>query len=325
MGAILVSTLQEWPAWILITIGFYVSYRVLKFPDLTVDASFVAGTVATACAALSWGSSLAGLALAIVLSSIAGLATSIVYLTNPRPSYKLLSGVLVIFAFYSINYRVLSHRTSAGFSNIRTSFNMLADYEASLGLNPYRLLTMGFCIIVVVVVVASLSWFLNTRYGVVIRTIGSRKQLISYDRWRTGMYLSSGLIISNLIVGIGGWLYASINSYATINVFGTIIHALAAAIIGEAIYERLPLGKDRRISMKSIIVAPILGVTIYQFVKSFVAWAVIRESQSVSKTDISFNSQDQNTFIAILLVISIIAIRYIMMSRKYEQDDEGEL
>lgn len=99
---ILIAILRELPAWILVSLGFYIAYRVLKFPDLTVDASFVTGTVGTACAALSWHSSILGMLLAVFLGVTAGLCTGALYLTNPRPAFKLLASVLVLLAFYSV-------------------------------------------------------------------------------------------------------------------------------------------------------------------------------------------------------------------------------
>lgn len=314
---ILISTIREWPAWIMVTIGFYIAYRVFKFPDLTVDASFIAGTVGTACAAVYWNSTLMGLLLAVFLGALAGFFTSVVYLTNPRPAYKLLAGVLVIFAFYSINYRVLGHQVEAGFAFKSTAMNALADFEANHGLNNLRPLTFLVGLTVVGILIISLRWLFQTNYGIIIRSIGSRQHLVSNNRFKAGIFLSTGLILTNIIVGIGGWFYASINTYASINVFGTIIHALAAAIIGEAIFERLPFGKDRRTSVWALLTAPVVGATIYQLFKSIVAWIMTKESESIDKTIISINQQDHNTFIAVILVIVIVVVRWFALHRNY--------
>lgn len=322
MLSILISTFREWPAWIMVALGFYIAYRVLKFPDLTVDASFIAGTVGAACAAVNWNSSFWGLILAILLSGIAGLATSLVYLSNPRPAYKLLAGVLVIFAFYSINYRVLGYQVEAGFVAKHTFMNMIVEFEASHRMNTLRPLSFSLGMVLVVIQVIFLWWLLHTSYGLVLRTIGSRYQLIMKNKIHVAGYLISGLVLSNIIVGIGGWYYGSTNGYASINVFGTIIHALAAAIIGETIVEHVPIGKDRRASVWPLLVAPIVGVTVYQFLKACVAWFMMKESENISGGGIiSINQQDHNTFVAVFLVLLIIVARWLASLHKTDIPD----
>ncbi|MEJ2745001.1 MAG: hypothetical protein P8123_04850, partial [bacterium] len=89
MIAILSSFIKELPAWMMVTLGFYIAFRVLQYPDLTVDASFIAGAVGTAAMALYYHSSCLGLLLAFTLSALAGTLTGLIYLTNPKDAYKL--------------------------------------------------------------------------------------------------------------------------------------------------------------------------------------------------------------------------------------------
>jgi len=304
---IFLTTFFELPVWMLITLGFYISYKVLKFPDLTVDASFLVGTVSAACAAMFLQSSFLGLLFAILFGALAGFITGTIYLTNPRPAYKLLSGLLVIFAYYSLNFRLLGRRVSANFLLEPTLINKIIEAEAGLGsfciYKPYRLL-IGLLFLALVICV--LIKFLGSTHGLLLRCIGSRSSLFcSAKKNSVAIYIYIGLIISNVIVSIGGWLYGSINSYAYINIFGTIMHVLASAIIGELIIERLPIGLDNRSSIMAIILAPLVGALVYYFFRSLVAVIMLLESKSIDGDTISIHRQDQNTLLAFFLLLTI--------------------
>lgn len=317
------ASLIDLPAWMLVSLGFYIAYRVLRFPDLTVDASFVSGTVGAACGAIYWASSSLGLLVAISLSSLAGLLTSIVYLVNPRPSYKLLAGVLVVFGFYSINYRVLSYKTEAGFSTVATQMNYVSELQALYNLNTLKPITFLIGFLIIIITVFLFKKLLHTRYGLILRSVGSRKYLLSNKRLRPAFYLTSGLILSNVIVGIGGWFYGSINSFATINVFGSIIHALAAAIIGEVLIEKIGWFRDRRTSVWVLLLTPLIGAFIYQLLRAIIAFLLTSES-NVNQTNYSINMHDHNTLLAIIVIMIVLAIKAVTLSAKYDLPNEDE-
>lgn len=310
----LYSTLPELPAWILVATGFYFSYRILKFPDLTVDASFTAGMVGAACGAIVFQSSFLGLIFALLLSSLAGLLTSFIYMSNPRPAYKLLAGVFVIFAFYSVNYRIIDKKTEVGFANMKTAFNFLADYQVGLPFSLQLFVGIFICILVFII----FRHFLKSHLGIIIRSIGSRPNL---EVKNINSFYIIGLILSNSVVGLGGWYYSSINSYANINVFGTIIHALAIAIIGELLLENLPFLRDRRTSPTAILISPILGAIIYQFIKTTVTYVMANETGD----EVAINQQDNNAFVAVSLILLILFVKYIRNNKINNQPLEIDI
>lgn len=337
---VLRASLIELPAWMLVALGFYFAFRVLKFPDLTVDASFVTGTVATAMAATNFSSSALGLVLAILFGCLAGTATWLVYLTNPRPAYKLLAGVLVMFASYSVNYRLLNHAVESCFTMQRTEMNRLAEFEASTYASGFKPLSLSIGLALVLVLILCLRALMATHFGLVLRSVGSRPSLVMSNgpryagNWRrsglsrfnrVNMSLWFGLALSNAIVGTGGWFYASTNATCSINIFGTVIHALAAIIIGETICGVVPGVRDRRTSIWVLVITPLGGAIVYQIVKAFVAWVMVDLSVGIDGSNVSYNSQDQNFLFVILLLVLILLSKAISQwahATDYQETDE---
>ncbi|NTV67126.1 MAG: hypothetical protein HGB06_05480 [Chlorobaculum sp.] len=314
-------SLWDMPGWMLVSIGFYVSYRVLKFPDLTVDASFVTATCGAAIAATLYDSSLIGIVFASILSGFSGLMTALIYLSNPRPAYKLLAGALILFVSYSINFRVLGHATESTFDKTDTFMNKISIYEIQHGLYPYKPITLLVGIFLVFFVCCVYFWFLRTNAGLVFRTIGPRSNIICNKGFRRGKILILGLIITNVTVGFGGWYQASIDGFAQIILFGTILHALAAAILGEILFERIKIFGDRRGSVTAILAAPIVGAFLYQLIQTGVQYFFINESMATSDKIISVNQQDSNTFIAGLIILIVLGVRFLTLK---SQLDEGQ-
>lgn len=319
---ILIAVVRELPAWMLVSLGFYVAYRVLKFPDLTADASFVTGMVGAGAAAVTWHSSLAGLALALGLGFAAGSLTGTIFVLYPKSAYKLLAGVIVLLAFYSINYRVLGYRVDLGFIAEPTEMNQLAAFEAANGMNTIRPLTLLVGVILLATFCFLFVLLFRSELGLALRALGTRPNLASASNRRPRVYLILGLACCNATVAAGGWLYASVNSYANVNVFGTIVHALAAAIIGEILVERLYRGPDRRVAVAPLIVAPLVGALAYQTLRASGAWVIVRATTRTSG-GISINQQDYNTLVAVAIVLVVILVRAIAFrSWRYSIENE---
>lgn len=314
-GAI-TSILPEMPAWILASTGFYFAYRIMNFPDITVDGSFVAGSVAAATVAFHSASSLGGLFLSIILGLFSGSITCLIYLIYPRNAYKMLSGIFVVLGLYSLNFRLLDHRTELSFGYISTGMNQLNDFEIQNSFPVRFLLGLG----IILFVDLGLWYLLKTKFGLILRSVGTRPKL---EGLKPRRFLLVGIALANILVGIGGWFYASVNSYARISVFGTIIHALAISIIGEMVIGSMPFLKDKRISPSTILLTPIVGSIIYLFVKGGVYFLMVDPQSEL----VSINQQDMNAVVALLLIVILILVRFFkFLHKKFSIDDyETEL
>lgn len=298
------------PVWVLVSVGFYFSLRILRFPDITVDATFLAGSAGAASMAMNYQSSLGGFFFAILLGAIGGALTGLLYLIYKTPVFKLLSSVLVMFSFYSINLRAMNMQADAQFSNAKTFFNRLIAYDVSNGMNTFRPVSTLFAFLICGIIICALYRLLKTDIGLFLRTIGSRPQIVSISGKKPEVLLILGLVISNSIVAIGGFLDGCIDANTNINTYGTVIHALAAVIFGEVLVKNLPFRKRQGVSVTLMVWTPVIGACSYQVVRSLVLWFVTHISGGTGAEKVfSLTNYDQNAIFAIILTGLILASR----------------
>ncbi|MEJ2745000.1 MAG: hypothetical protein P8123_04845, partial [bacterium] len=216
-----------------------------------------------------------------------------------------------------INYRILGHRNYIIFNDSNSFMDRIAAFEAKHHLWSFRPCTVLLGFGMVIALLLFYRWLLNTVMGLRLRAVGSRPYLVSYSRGPVGKYIIIGLILSNVTVGLGGWFSSSLNENANISVFGTILHALAAAIIGESIIEHLPRFKDRRTSVMTILLAPLVGATIYIFFRASVTWFIMEEIQGADPQNYRLSTQDANAVIASFIIVAIMALRF--FSQKWKE------
>ncbi len=265
----------------LVALGVYISFRLLRFPDLTVDGSFPLG--GAVCAILiSTGTNpwLATLA-ATAAGAVAGLITG--WLNVKLKIMDLLASILMMIALYSINLRVMGG-PNVPLINDTTVFTLLqpegmADYVA----RPLILL------LIVVLAKLALDWFFATERGLAIRATGSNARMARAQGVNTGAMVLLGMAISNALVGLAGELFAQTQGGADISMgIGTIVIGLAAVIVGESI---LP---SRRIVWATLAV--VVGAIVYRF---FIAAAL-------NSDFIGLKAQDLNLVTALLVTVALV-------------------
>jgi len=291
------------PGWLLLSFGFYFALRVLRFPDLTVEASFIAGSAGAAWGATAYGSSLMGLLMGAFLGALAGGITGTIYAIKQTSVFKLLSGVLVLFAFYSVNIRVLSLQTDVGFSQEPTAFNQLIDWEARKGWIFWRPFSTICLYIVATIIIVAVLYLLYTKSGLLIRSVGSRPDILRNSGVSPLKVLIPCLIMANTVVAIGGWCYGTINANTNITEFGFVIHALAAAIFGELLARGLLKKLSRRSRLWAVVLPPVLGATAYTVIRAFVIWLVVMGVGGDTETIwLAVRREDLNLLFALVLV-----------------------
>ncbi|ALC85797.1 ABC transporter permease [Bacillus sp. FJAT-22090] len=257
MFSAIFGSVEQGIIYAIMALGVYLTFRVLDFPDLTVDGSFVtgAGTAATMIV-LGYHPALATL-VAILAGFIAGCITGLLHTKgkiNP-----LLSGILMMIALYSINLRImgLTVENSIGRPNIpllnsETLFSQFYSWWGSLGIDEainnflksigieFVPSTWGTIVIVAILVFAIkliVDWFLKTEVGLAIRATGDNKKMIRSFSANTDTLVIIGLGISNGLVALSGALIAQYAKFADIGMgIGMIVIGLASVIIGEAIF-----------------------------------------------------------------------------------------
>lgn len=249
--SMIVSAIGQGLLWSILGIGLFLTFRILDFPDMTVEGTFPFGA-AVAVALISHGfSPVFGLVGAFVAGLLAGLTTGLLYTKGHVPI--LLAGILVMTALYSINLRVL------GRSNL-SLLNKPNLFSASFlkNLPPYFdsiVLGVVFCVIVVLLVI----WFLQTDLGQAFIATGDNENMARSLGIHTDNMKIMGLMVANGFIGLAGGLIAQNNGYADVNMgVGVIVIGLAAIIVGEVAFGELTLNQR--------LVATVLGSIIYRFV-----------------------------------------------------------
>jgi len=254
-GHVLSFSLYEGLVFGFVAIGVYLTFRVLGFPDLTVDGSFTLGAaVAAVLIVKGVNPSLATLA-AFGVGLCAGLATSLLNTKLRIPA--LLAGILMMVALYSINLRVMG---GANVSLLRevTIFTQVSEF-LGVGTRIVRSLIVAGGLAVIVFFI--LNWFLRTEIGLALRATGDNEQMVRGFGVNTDMTTILGVSISNGLVALGGAVVAQGQGFADVGMgIGMIVMGLAAVIIGEALFR--PKGVAR------LLLAVLGGTFIYRLVIS---------------------------------------------------------
>lgn len=268
----------------LVALGVLISFRMLRFPDLTVDGSFpLGGAVAATLIGLGVDPFVATAA-AIAAGALAGLITG--WLNVSLKIMDLLASILMMIALYSINLRIMG-RPNVPLISEPTIFTvllpgMLPDYVER------PLLLLG----VVVVVKLALDWFFSTETGLAIRATGANPRMARAQGIATGRATLVGMAISNALVGLAGALFAQTQGGADISMgIGTIVIGLAAVIVGESV---LPA---RRLVWTTLAV--IIGALLYRL---FIAIAL-------NSDFIGLQAQDLNLVTALLVAAALVLPR----------------
>ncbi|MEC1722878.1 ABC transporter permease [Schinkia azotoformans] len=234
----------------IMALGVYLSFRILDFPDLTVDGSFVTGAAVTAVLIVNGANPFLATIVALLAGFLAGCITGLLHTKGKINA--LLSGILMMIALYSINLRIMG-KSNVPLLNQETSITKLTSFWKSLGIDDgiNSLLTnMGlqnylpktwaiifFMLIITFVIKCITDWFLRTEIGLAIRAVGDNKKMISSFSANTDTLTIVGLGISNALVAFSGALIAQYNSFSDVGMgIGMIVIGLASVIIGEALF-----------------------------------------------------------------------------------------
>jgi putative ABC transport system permease protein len=244
-------SLEQGLAYGLVALGIVISFRILSFPDLTVDGSFPLGAAVAArliTAGLAPGISVL---IAVAAGFLAGCCTG---LLNTRLKINsLLSGILMMTVLYSVNLRIM------GRSNIQllTVDTLLTPLER---LDLPRLVPLIlFFLVVAVGMKIAIDLFMHTQLGMAMRATGDNEQMIRALGVNTDHMTVLGLGLSNACVALSGALVAQDQGFADVGMgIGMIVAGLASIIIGEALFGIRTVAR--------MTLAALVGSVIYKFI-----------------------------------------------------------
>ncbi|CAM4264392.1 ABC transporter permease [Bordetella tumbae] len=265
----------------LVALGVFISFRLLRFPDLTVDGSFPLGGAVAATLISGGVDPFTATLAATAAGAVAGLITG--WLNVKLRIMDLLASILMMIALYSVNLRIMG-KPNVPLITEPTVFTILqpewlSDYVAR------PLILVG----VVLIVKLLLDWFLSTQSGLAMRATGSNGRMARAQGVNTGGMILAGMALSNALVGLAGALFAQTQGGSDISMgIGTIVIGLAAVIVGESI---LP---SRKLVLATLAV--IIGALVYRL---FIALAL-------NSDFIGLQAQDLNLVTAVLVTIALV-------------------
>ena len=265
----------------LVALGVFLSFRVLNFPDLTVDGSFPLGAAVAATLIVNGVDPFTATALAFLCGGLAGSVTAWLHLRFRIQ--HLLASILTMIALYSINLRIMGRPNVAiiGEPTVLTPFEFLGLPEAYL--KPLLLFVL------VALVTLLLGRFLISEYGLAVRAAGANARMARSFGVATAQANYVGMALSNALVALGGALFAQMNGFADITIgTGTIIVGLASVIVGEVI-----LGAR---GVLVTVVACVAGALVYRLAVAL----------ALNADFLGLQSSDLNLVTAVLVAVALI-------------------
>ncbi|RJQ61045.1 MAG: hypothetical protein C4517_09290 [Stygiobacter sp.] len=267
-----------------LTLGLSLSFRVLNYPDLTLEGSMIIG------GAISYYIISQGINpfLSLLFGGIAGMLAG--FFTAIQNIYlkvgKLLSGIITTAIIYSLTIRVLAGRSNARFNEGQSIFSIL---------NPSNNTNITIMIIMVILLCLTLflTYYFKTKSGMLLRAAGGNERfLISYGK-NPKIYTFVGLGLANAVIGLGGAILVNFKNTVDINMsFGLLVSALAAMVIGETIINAHKMWHG--------IIGNIIGTIIYNL-----AIGIFLFSWD-SQNDSFFIPSDVRMITGLLLIIPIL-------------------
>lgn len=269
-------------------LGVYLTFRVLDFPDLTVDGSFTTGAATAAMLILNGTNPLLASLAGAAAGFVAGIVTGLLHTKGKIDG--LLAGILTMIALWSINLRIMD----------KSNIPLLRSDQIFTPLKDAKLLgtptSVAIFLAVIVLLALAVIWFLKTDMGLSLRATGDNGPMIQSFGVSTDFNKILMLGLSNGFVGFCGALIAQYQGFADISMgIGLILVGLASVIMGQAI-----LGQK---NLWLAVAAVIVGAVLYRII----IFAALRAG---------LDPNDMKAITAVLVIIALVLPRWKMMPRR---------
>ena len=235
------ATIEQSLIFAIMVLGVYISFRILNFPDMTVDGTFPLGAAISAKLLTLGVNPYLTLLVALVAGAGAGAITGLIHVKLKVKD--LLAGILVMTALYSINLRVM------GKSNIP-----LFEEDNIFNTEYSMMITI---VVLILISKLLLDYLLKTKFGFALKALGDNENLIVSLGLNEEKYKIYGLMIANAFVAFSGAVLAQYQGFADVGMgTGIIVIGLASIIIGDTLF-----GKRRRLAGTTIV---IIGSILYR-------------------------------------------------------------
>ncbi|HEO0466896.1 TPA: ABC transporter permease [Streptococcus agalactiae] len=244
----IISSVSQGLLWGILGLGIYLTFRILKFPDITTEGSFPLGGAVCVTLMNQGVNPILATILGMLSGMLAGFVTGLLYTKGKIPT--ILAGILVMTSCHSIMLMVMK-RANLGLNEIQT----LKDFLPFS--NDLNLLVLG--LIAILLVISALIYFLYTRLGQAYIATGDNPDMAKSFGIDTDKMEMLGLIVSNGLIALSGALVSQQDGYADVSKgIGVIVIGLASIIIGEVLY-------STGLTLFERLIAIVVGSILYQF------------------------------------------------------------
>ncbi|HEN4571428.1 TPA: ABC transporter permease [Streptococcus agalactiae] len=244
----IISSVSQGLLWGILGLGIYLTFRILKFPDMTTEGSFPLGGAVCVTLMNQGVNPILATILGMLSGMLAGFVTGLLYTKGKIPT--ILAGILVMTSCHSIMLMVMK-RANLGLNEIQT----LKDFLPFS--NDLNLLVLG--LIAILLVISALIYFLYTRLGQAYIATGDNPDIAKSFGIDTDKMEMLGLIVSNGLIALSGALVSQQDGYADVSKgIGVIVIGLASIIIGEVLY-------STGLTLFERLIAIVVGSILYQF------------------------------------------------------------
>lgn len=258
--ALILSVFEQGLLYAIMALGMYITYKILDFPDMTVDGSFPMGAAITAVLISKGMHALVTLPICFAAGALVGVITGLIHVK--LKVRDLLSGIIMMTALYSVNLTIAG-RANVPIYNMQTIFdNDLINGIIPAGLEPYK--TAIIITIIALLTKFILDAYMSTKSGFLLRAVGDNDTLVTSLGVDKGFVKIVGLAIANGLVALSGCIFAQQQRFFDISIgTGTAVIGLASVIIGTTLLKKA--------SFLKVTTSVVMGSVIY---KACVAIAV---------------------------------------------------
>lgn len=277
---VLINILEQGLLFSLVAIAVYITYKILDFPDMSVDGTFPMGAAISASLLVSGVNPWISILAAALGGAVAGAITGFLHVKLKIDN--LMAGILMMIGLYSINLRIMG-KANVPLFNVKHLFK--------LQISPIVII-----LLMLIIVKVLLDLYLKTKSGFLLMAVGDNEQVVSSLGVNKDLVKVLGLTISNALAALAGALTAQYQGFSDVGMgTGTVVMGLAAVIIGSSLFERVSFIKATTLS--------ILGAIIYKG-----AIAIVLK--------LGLNANDLKLMTAIIVVIALCSNNGIFKFKK---------
>lgn len=234
--ALILSVLEQGMIYGILALGVYITYKILDFPDLTVDGSFPFGAAVTVRLISLGVPAVVTLPVAFLGGALVGICTGLIHVK--LKVRDLLSGIIMMTGLYTINLWIAGTGYVPIFNKSTIFENSVVNAVCPAALSRFK--TVIIILIITLVAKYLLDWYMNTKSGFLLRAVGDNDVIVTSLGVDKGLVKIVGLSIANGLVALSGCIFAQQQrSFEISSGTGAVVIGLASVIIGTSLFKKV--------------------------------------------------------------------------------------